>query len=317
MEIQQKPFEWMIKYTLQKEWIQGRGVLVWIAEVFTSLGAGLYLVSLFFNNLAGLFIAWLIIVLLKIPIHIAYFGKPLRFWRTIAPFNSAWKTSWFSRGVTATVLFTGFGFLVILFLFQPSAAILSGWFSQGLFTGLDVTFRILAGLTVFLVGIYGGFIMNFVKGIPFWNTGLLPTLFIIAGINDGFALIMAIGLGGGQVDIMAAEIGSRVLLIFSAFIIITYLWSQNYSSTTAKATVQGLLKGYLAVPFWIGIVLFGIIIPIVISAVSYFSGELSSPLLIIAITFHTLSAFALKYVLLKAGVYEPLLPSASTQPTSG
>ena len=317
MEIQQKPFEWMIKYTLQKEWIQGRGVLVWIAEVFTSLGAGLYLVSLFFNNVTGLFIAWLIILLLKIPIHIAYFGKPLRFWRTIAPFNTAWKTSWFSRGVTATVLFTGFGFLVILFLYSPSATILSGWFSPGLITGFDVTFRILAGLTAFLVGIYGGFIMNFVKGIPFWNTGLLPMLFIIAGINDGFALIMAIGLGGGQVDIMAAETGSRVLLIFSAFIIIIYLWSQNYTSKTAKATVQGLLRGYLAPAFWIGIILFGIVIPIVISAISYFSGELSSPLLIIAIVFHTLSAFALKYVLLKAGVYEPLLPSSSTLPATG
>jgi formate-dependent nitrite reductase membrane component NrfD len=284
MEIQHKPFEWMIKYTPQTEWVQGRGNLVWIAETFTSLGTGLYLVSLFFNNLAGLFIAWLIIVLLKIPIHIIYFGKPLRFWRTFAPFNTAWKTSWFSRGVTSTVLFSGFGFIVLLFLFEPSKAILSGWFPQGLFTGLDITFRILAAITAFLVGIYGGFIMNFVKGIPFWNTGLLPMLFIIAGINDGFALIMAVGLGGGQ----------------------------NYSSATARATVQGLLRGYLAVPFWIGIVLFGIIIPVAVSAVSYFTGHLDHTWLIIAIIFHTISAFALKYVLLKAGVYEPLLPSTSS-----
>ncbi len=311
MEIQHEPYEWMIKYTPQTEWINGRGILVWIAEVFTSLGAGLYLVSLFFNNLAGLFVAWLIIVLLKIPFHIAYFGKPLRFWRTVPPFSSAWKTSWFSRGVTFTVLFSGFGFIPLLFLFQPSAAVISGWLSGAAFEFVDISFRLLAGLMAFLVGIYGGFIMNYVKGIPFWNTALLPILFVIAGINDGFALIMAVGLGGGQVDIMAAEVGSRVLLVVSALIIVTYLWSQTYTSPTAKATVLGLIRGYLAPIFWIGIVLFGIVIPIIISAVSYFSGELSPSLLILAITLHTISAFALKYVLLRAGVYEPLLPSTT------
>jgi len=311
MEIQHKPYEWMIKYTPQTEWIQGRGILLWIAEVFTSLGAGLYLVSMYFNNVSGLFIGWLIIVLLKIPLHIAYFGKPMRFWRTIAPISKAWRTSWFCRGVTATVLYSGFGLVPILFLYEPSGAILSGWFG-GAAGGIDVVFKVLAGVTAFLVGIYGGFVMNYVKGIPFWNTGLLPVLFIIAGINDGFALIMAVGLGGGDVDIMAAEVGSRVLLVVSAFIIVTYLWSQNYVSPTAKATVMGLLKGHLALVFWVGIITFGIVIPVVISIVSHFSGELSPPLLIVAIVFHTLSAFALKYVLLKAGVYEPLLPSTST-----
>ena len=38
-----------VKYTPQTEWIERKGILVWIAEVFTSLGAGLYLVSLFYS----------------------------------------------------------------------------------------------------------------------------------------------------------------------------------------------------------------------------------------------------------------------------
>ena len=45
------PHEWMVKYTPQTEWIERRGILVWIAEVFGSLGPGLYLVSLFYDNL--------------------------------------------------------------------------------------------------------------------------------------------------------------------------------------------------------------------------------------------------------------------------
>ena len=41
--------EWMVKPMAQTEWIQGKGMLVWLAEVFSALGTGLYLVSLFFG----------------------------------------------------------------------------------------------------------------------------------------------------------------------------------------------------------------------------------------------------------------------------
>jgi hypothetical protein len=54
------------------------------------------------------------------------------------------------------------------------------------------------------------------------------------------------------------------------------------------------------------------VIPAAISLVSLFStGEVSSVLLIIAIVSHTLGAFALKYCLLKAGIYRPLLPKVA------
>ena len=97
--------EWMVKPTRQTEWIDRRGILVWIAEVFTSLGAGLYLVSLFYSNWWGMLVAWLIIMFLKIPLHLLYFGKPLRFWRTLIPITNAWKTSWFTRGINFNIYF--------------------------------------------------------------------------------------------------------------------------------------------------------------------------------------------------------------------
>lgn len=301
--------EWMVKYTPQTEWIERRGILVWIAEVFTALGAGLYLVSLYFDSLLGMFIAWLIIVVLKIPLHMAYFGKPLRFWRTIPPFTTAWKTSWFSRGITFTVLFTGFCFIPLAIQFALS----SQWLPPGM--GWEVAlvaFKVLAGIIAFLVGIYSGFIMNYCRSIPFWNSALLPLVFIFCSIADGFALIMAIALAGGQVDIMAAEAGSRVLLIISALIMATYLWSATYTSSTAKQSVIELIRGSIALIFWIGIVALGIIIPLVISASSYFAGEASIPLLIAAIVCHTIGAFALKYCLLKAGIHNPVLPTISS-----
>jgi len=291
--------EWMVKYTPQTEWIERRGILVWIAEVFTALGAGLYLVSLFFNSLLGMLIAWLIIVVLKIPLHLIYFGKPLRFWRTIPPFTKAWKTSWFTRGIFFTVLFTGFAFVQLAF---------SYWLPG---TGWEITFKVLGGITAFLVGIYSGFIMSYCRSVPFWNSALLPLVFIFAGIADGFALIMATALAGAQVDIMRVEELSRVVLVLNALIIATYLWNATYTSSTAKQSVIELIRGNIALSFWMGVIAFGIIIPLVISASSYFAGEASTPLLIGAIACHTLGAFALKYSLLKAGIHRPILPAIS------
>ena len=168
--------EWMVKYTPQTEWIERRGILVWIAEVFTSLGAGLFLVSLYFNSLPGMLIGFLIIALLKIPFHVAYFGKPLRFWRTVPPFSNAWRTSWFTRGITFTILFTSFAFIQLVIQFALSNGLLLG-------TGWEVTlvtFKVLAGITAFLVGIYSGFIMSYCRSVPFWNSALLPFVFIFA-----------------------------------------------------------------------------------------------------------------------------------------
>ncbi len=303
--------EWMIKYTPQTEWIERRGILVWIAEVFTSLGAGMFLVSLYFNSFWGILIAWLIIALLKIPLHIAYFGKPLRFWRTVPPFSNAWRTSWFTRGITFTILFTSFAFVQLVIQFALSKGLLpgTGW------EGALVAFKVLAGITAFLVGIYSGFIMSYCRSVPFWNSALLPLVFIFAGIADGFALIMAIALAGGGVNIMAAEAGSRVLLIVNALIIAIYLWNATYTSSTAKQSVIELIRGNIAPTFWIGVVAFGIIIPLAISVSSYFVGELSVPLLIAAIALHTIGAFALKYCLLKAGIHNPILPATTYRTT--
>ena len=134
--------DWMVRPTRQTEWIERRGILVWIAEVFTSLGAGLYLVSLFFNNWWGMLAAWLIIMFLKLPPHLIYFGKPLRFWRTMIPFTDSWKTSWFTRGINFTVYFgTIVFFQLIVAYFFPG-------------TGWDFTLKVLGGIFGFFARRY-------------------------------------------------------------------------------------------------------------------------------------------------------------------
>jgi formate-dependent nitrite reductase membrane component NrfD len=299
--------EWMVKPTPQTEWIERKGILVWIAEVFTSLGAGLYLVSLFFNNWWGMLAAWCIIMFLKIPLHLLYFGKPLRFWRTIIPFTSAWKTSWFTRGINFNIVF---GTVVF---FQLAAGFIANHYYPGTaWHTWDTVLRIPGGIFAFLVGIYSGFIMSYCKSVPFWNTAMVPLILIIAGIADGFALLLPASLVDITLNTTAIEIGIRITIAVNIILMAAYILNATYQSRTAKYSVLMLLKGNLAIPFWTGVVFLGIIIPLVISLVSLSAAEASAGLLITATISHTAGAVALKYVLLKAGTHNPIIPATTT-----
>ena len=308
-------YDWMVKYTPQTEWIEHKGILVWITEVLTAIGAGLFLVALFYNSLVGILAAWLLIVVIDIPLHLADYGKPFRFWRTIAPFSTAWKTSWFSRGVTFTVLFSGFGFLPILFLWGPSADILTGWFG-GAFGTLDVIFKVIAAITGVLVLIYNGFIMSYCRSIPFWNSALLPIMNAMTGLTDGFFAMLLVVILGGQGNLAVVETGSSAILITSVIIMAIFLWTQTYTSPTAKYSVLQTVRGNLAPVFWIGVVGFGAAIPLVIAGYHLAAANLSTPLLVIAIICRLIGAVSLKYSLLRGGLYEPLVPSQATALTA-
>jgi hypothetical protein len=50
----------MVKYTQQREWIEGHGIMVAFAMFFGGISGGLYLASLYFDSMPGMFIAWLL-----------------------------------------------------------------------------------------------------------------------------------------------------------------------------------------------------------------------------------------------------------------
>jgi protein NrfD len=307
--------EWMVKPMAQTEWIEGKGLLVWLAEVFSALGTGLYLVSLFFGIReefaltafwAGLF-GWLMIAFFKLPLHLAYLGKPWRFWKSFPPFSGAWRTSWFARGIVFTMIFLVFGAIQL---------IMEGLIAYGVTTSSGVwavnyVFMALAGVFCVMTSIYCGFAMSYCKSVPFWNTGLLPIVFLFMGIADGLALIMGVGLVTGQDVVALAESVTRIMLILNSLLIVAYLVNANYQSETAELSVKELVRGRLAWVFWLGIVALGIVVPLVISVASYFTGsEAATGLLVFAIICHTIGAFSLKYGVLKVGIYRPLLPKA-------
>jgi protein NrfD len=140
---------------------------------------------------------------------------------------------------------------------------------------------------------------------------MLPMIILLAGVADGFALILVVGLADASVDIAAAETVSRILLAANIIMMAAYVWNATYQSKTARYSALLLVKGALAWWFWLGVVILGMVIPLVISSLSLFAGEATTGLLITAIVLHTAGTVVLKYILLKAGVHTPLLPTLS------
>jgi formate-dependent nitrite reductase membrane component NrfD len=289
--MQMQTHEWMVKYTRQTEWIDRRGIFLWIAFYAGGLGGGLYLVSLFFNSLWGMFISWLIIAVIKGGTHLVYLGKPLRFWRII----SHPQTSWLARGFIFVMSFIGFGAIQLLL----------SWKMPG--SSAEIVFKALAGVMAFGVTMYTGFVLKNAKGVPFWNSALLPLLFVLCGVLGGFGLAVAIALNGGGINLAIAEEGSRWLLAANILLIIIYLWRASKREEVGKQSVLEQIHGSNAPAFWGGIVLMGIIIPVAITVASFIARDLPSAWLITGVACEVIGGLALRYVVLKAGAYKPLV----------
>jgi formate-dependent nitrite reductase membrane component NrfD len=292
--IQTRPYEFMVKYTPQREWIERRGIMLWLAFFFVELGAGTFIVSSIFSSLSGMFIGWFLCGVFGGGFHLLYLGHPFRFWRIIL--SSGWKTSWISRGLIFVVLFLILG-VIHLILVQWSSPV----------PGLLIT----AGVFAFCTVVYVGFVMNYVNSIPLWNTPLLPVLYVILGIWGGLGVTLIALLSTGATAIVGSvEEWSRIFLVAFIFIVFVYLFSIRYQGTTGKASVRQIVTGKWAPLFWVMVVVLGMALPVGVAFGSWIVGlTIPMVLLYLAVIFELLSDLALRYCILRCGLYAPLIPA--------
>ena len=294
MEIQQKPYEWMVKLTPQREWVERRGILLFLA-MFFGMGAAAYLISSLFDSLLGMLIGLLIVNILFGGLHFAYLGKPLRFWRMLLRPQS----SWISRGLIFVILLNVTGIICMAMVY---------WLPG---TGVHSAFKAISAVFAILTCMYTGFVMSYVRAIPFWNNGLLPVLIVVHEILGGFGVALIVGnIAGASLDITIIEKWSRVALFMSAILLAIYLWNATYSMRPGPQSAMVLLRGpkEFSLPFWVGVVLLGIILPSIIGWYSHYAGEFASLLLFVGIVCELIGGLALRYCLLKSAFYAPLLP---------
>ncbi len=281
-----KPYDFMVKYTPQRDWIEGHGILIAFALFFGGIAGGLYLVSLYFDSLLGMFIAWILAMVTGLT-DMAHLSKPTRFWRMmLKP-----RTSWISRGFIFIWLFLGVAAIQLAITYWTDG------------TAIETVFKVLGGIMAFGVAIYSGFVVGYVGAIKLWNSAIVPILFVVAGVAGGLALLMVISVGESFLSADVA-IALRAVLIGYAVCLAIYLWVATYESTVARDSAMRILKGNIAPVFWLLVVLLGIIVPIIM----LFTAD-STAVFIISGILIIIGGVALRYSILKAGVYSPLVPT--------
>ena len=289
-------YVWMVKNTPQVEWIERRGVLLWLAFFFIELGAGMFCIASFFRIPLAMLAGLLICAVLGGGLHLIFLGKPARFWRMM--FSSGWRTSWISRGLLFVSLFLILGAVSLFFSIQSE-------FPTALIIAADVF--------AFLTVIYGGFAMNYVNGIPLWNTVLLPILFVISGFWGGAEVTMGISLANGNAGAgIAVEEWIRILLAGFILIIPIYLLSVRYSSATGRDSVKSMVLGKWSSIFWIGVFVVGMLVPLAAIIISSVSGPGGAPAVFLyaAILCGLIGDLAMRNLILRCGMYRPLLPQS-------
>lgn len=286
---------YMVEFLRQTEWVEKRGFFLVLAFFLGGLGGGLYLVSLYFDFYVGLVTGFLIVVVGKGISHLIYLGRPWRFWRGfLRP-----QSSWISRGLIAVAMFAIFGALQL----APSVPQLS-WLPWSSHNAVIQTLAIISAVALIT---YTGFALGAVNAIPFWNTALMPVLFIACSSLGGSGLAMALLLGTGHTtEVASLEKIVIGLLITVALLIGIYLWVSNYGTPASKTSVREMTRGKASPYFIGGVVVLGLAIPLGIAICALFY-KIPATVLLLGVAGEFIGGFCVRYSIMKAGVYAPLV----------
>jgi formate-dependent nitrite reductase membrane component NrfD len=265
-----------LRYEAQSQW----RFLILIAFFTGGFGAALYIASWALDFRLGMVLGVFLVAVIKGGAHIAYLGRPERFWRAL----KRPRTSWISRGIISM------GVFVIAGALYPILQLAwLGW---------------LAVTAAAVVMAYTGYLMAFSPAIPFWNNALLPLLFLIFSAESGCALAIPLyrTFAGARVEMLdAVEV---MLLALVAIIIFSYLYGAYHSSVSAREAVRLLVRGRLAVGFFLSVALLGLAVPIALETVRGI-GAMSVATSWVAAVLCIQGAIFFRWAVLRAGVYAP------------
>ncbi len=233
-------------------------------------------------------------------------GRPLHFWKLFTAFepeSPMWIGTWLLSAFLAVSL-------PYFNLFLPEKRRVWGPKNVALWKNVLAA----AGLPIGVgVGIYTGVLLGAVPARPFWNTPMVAQLFLFSGLSSGAALLILLGRRlsgepGPQEDRQLLISADIVFILLELFIILPYIIHGALSTLATRESLQLLFGGTLAWLFWLGVVLLGLVVPLlteVASVAPTLAGE--RPLQIPHVVDATaailvlVGGFLLRYVFVHAG----------------
>lgn len=214
-------------------------------------------------------------------------GQPLRFWHLFTQFDFG---SPMSIGTWILLLWVMIAVIMVILWWAKSRLGIEGMGSL-----LGLLGFVESILSVFLIAYTG--VLLAVSSQPLWaTTALLPALFVASAVSTGLALLVVCALilnainngalhevklaitqvtGTNDFKISDKVIGrlaeaDAIVIIIELLVLIGYVIWLAASSTSGAGDALGLLTtGSLAIPFWLGVVLVALLIPLGLDLTSW------------------------------------------------
>lgn len=293
----EKMDEMLIGVKPQREW----GLLVITYLFLGGSGAGLYVVSMYMDSLAGSLLG-LFLVVVGAVLLLFDLGRPERFWRAFCRPGS----SWISRGTFFITLLLVVGALQI----APAIPGLSS-LPWGEGTAAGVTLKVMAALLAFLVMIYTGFVLSPSPAIPFWNSTFFPIIFLVYSLLAGvdFFILSSPLLGGAGVNLLALEKFQGYLVIACLVLILSHVSVMARGTTAARESMRLLTRGRFAVAFLGGVIIAGLFLPLALtgSLMLRAHAEVAVASLILAGILRLFGDYLFRYLMIRVGVYDSVM----------
>lgn len=235
-----------------------------VADLFFGKGEIFALGSLMTAVLIGLGSALLIFEL----------GRPLQFWRV---FSTQKAIMTVGAWMLSLLIVTSF----LYFTFWPEFI---PWRQWVLIRQLLAAFNLLLGLGVCT---YTGILLGSLKARRFWNTPMLPILFLVSGLSTGVAmqsLLAGVWPYAGSLGLVeqihpalrALDVG---LICLELIIVAVYvLMMRSSADEDAARAANSWLTGSKKVPFLAGLLGVGLILPILAYALGGNMGFVIAPI---------------------------------------
>jgi polysulfide reductase chain C len=174
-------------------------------------------------------------------------------------------TSWIARGswIIAGVMTLVFVHLVALL--QPQLGI-----GPGVLRAISV-----AGLAgAIAIMIYTGALLTASRAIAFWNNALLPVLFVLSATASGMmAILLLMPPTPALAEAFLRFARIDVLLILLQLAALALYIQASHRTHEARASAHLLMKGRLAIGFWLGLVGVGLVAPLALEMIATFGGD--------------------------------------------
>ncbi|MCX5874442.1 MAG: polysulfide reductase NrfD [Deltaproteobacteria bacterium] len=167
--------------------------------------------------------------------------------------------------------------VIILSVFIPIALLYAAALNEITFVGklakkYVTIIELIGSVFAIATATYTGVLIAVVNGVPFWNTPLMPVLFLASAISTGLAAAMIVA---AIIDVKTIKtlsnfaLGHVIFLSVEALVLMLFVFMSLTRSTEAALSANILISGHLSPYFWGFVVVLGIIIPFILSIFEY------------------------------------------------